>query len=224
MLRFTEMTDAELLALTETELEELIDLECAYEGIPPLPPKPEEPIKPANLRPDTSLFHFDDIYITDPEEARRAEELFRSFTSIVKLEWFAGASYARYIGAPTIAELKTMEVYTEKAYLAAKADLERFDEETKAFNEQNKLYREISNRREDLNDRIRQRRYDLEERAYRLERHQAEFARYLHLAGGDRAIAETFFRNAMPDAAEEFAAELFTPEPAPEPAPAPAQG
>ena len=153
MLRFTEMTDAELLALTETELEELIDLECAYEGIPLLPPKPEEPIKPANLRPDTSVFHFDDIYITDPEEARRAEELLRSFTSIVKLEWFSlvQAMHATLVHPPSRSSRRwksTPRSLSRPPKPIWNASMRRPRPSTR----QNKLYREISNRREDLND------------------------------------------------------------------------
>jgi hypothetical protein len=41
--RFEDVTDADVLELTEREIERWIDVECACEGAPLLPPMPVEP-------------------------------------------------------------------------------------------------------------------------------------------------------------------------------------
>ena len=40
MKRYNEMTDAELLELTNEQIATLIDYECALDGVPMLPPDP----------------------------------------------------------------------------------------------------------------------------------------------------------------------------------------
>ena len=89
MKGITEMTEQEILALTEEDVQKLIKLRMMEEGIK-IMDKPEVPelfeIEPADLKTFTIPF-FEDYAFTDMEEANAVAEALRNAKTLRKVEY-----------------------------------------------------------------------------------------------------------------------------------------
>lgn len=189
-----ELTDEEIVALTEDQVTELIQRQCAREGVPLLiGGAPVAPEKPA-VEPDITAYKIVGFYFRDQSVAQRVADLLgdlptldayyhnnrwsgpqglrlneRADLAITKERFWSAELWAQHSRALEIYETAKSE------YDRAKTAYE------KAYEQYRKVYDAIWSVVSDARDRIKH-----------AERVRATFAEYVRIADGDEAMARAF--------------------------------
>jgi len=213
MKRFTEYTYDELVKLTQSEIETLVDLECAHEGIPLLPPEvPVKPYKPKDVEPDVTYYQFSHYpaFVTR-EDAWAASELLKQF-DMPNTEWCygRGKSYDLYKGVKKRPEtdISAKEAYTESHYAQVAEAKSRYEMDEAAYNEANTEYKDIEKKRAAVSQDVFKHIAEAKAHFAKIKRYCDEFRRYLKLAEGSRQIAWNFMKSAHPDEEEFIESEV----------------
>lgn len=214
MKRFSDLTDAEILALTEAEIAYHIDYECAEAGAGLLPPDPgPEPVKPEGMK-DVSAFEVEGLVFTSREDALRVAEALEK-CSRYELR-YVGNDWSQQVlvreSGPV--EVKPVKHYSPNGWDAAKTIVRKYADEKKAWDERVSEMQRIIKERDSATEWVRNRIGEVRENEWRRQRVLADFERYVELAGGDRVIARRFLVKANPSA-EQFIAPIATEAEAP---------
>lgn len=208
MKRLNELTDPELVQIySEGIIDDLIDLECAYRGIPLLPPCPTEPVK-STIEPTVKTFEVGGFTVKSQKDAATILEAINKVT-LLKTDYLSGDYNRRYVEIMreddyNYPEIKT-KIYFEKDVLVANQSALRAYEQAKdTYNEQLNKYNEIFGFRKEIVDEISERMSVYNELLYRQERANDLMAKYLELADGNDEIARRFMKNAEPELYREF--------------------
>lgn len=199
MKRFEELTDEEVLALTQDEVTRWIDVECAHEGAPLLPPRPMAPT-PIMFEPDVTVFLVGNIYFGSADDAAKAAALMAPMARF-NVNYVSGPRFDK-IAMPSCDDLtvSTVRAFSAERWDVIKSDMARYEELKKQFEADSLEYQKASERRDviasDIHGRVERVRGQERRRA----RMREEFARYVDLAGGDQTIARRFLVAAHPDA------------------------
>jgi len=210
MKRINELTEAELLALTDADAQNLIDYECALEGVPMLPPHPgPAPVK--NAPPfDAKAFEVGGVLVLDSEHAGRILDAITS-GPLYKIEYSSEHLVALREGDYDFPEIKTKAARSPEQWAEIKFDMGKYEAEKKEYDRLTKTYSDAMKERQSIIDTLRDAISDARERHYSREQLRSEFARYLELAEGNRQIALNFLDKAkgvilskFPELREEF--------------------
>jgi hypothetical protein len=189
-----DLTDAELVTLTEAQLDNLIDLECAERGIPMLPPEPlladEEP-----LEFDSTAYVVGHFEFRERADAEAVVELINSKPR-AKYNYVGSPFYESEFAGWTFEE---RAAFTEKPImsavqrLATKAERVKRKNEKEEYDRRRESYTKILNQREEVGEEVRERYWQ----ALRTQRDRTQcreqFEHYLRIAEGNRSIAFRFF-------------------------------
>lgn len=200
MTRIDDMTDAEVAQLTDTQMQKLIDLECAEEGIP-LASEPISLPPPPMLEADTEVFEINGCFAFEREEdARRVAKL---IDGSVRLElahdWKPVHPAAkRYIKDRTFDPISLLvsRVMSLAQYERCKVELASDARAREAAEEQRADHKLVAEQRAKIENRVRDECLAARARVARREFLRSEFDRYLELADNDRTIAMRFFEKA----------------------------
>jgi len=204
MKTVNDLTDSELVALTETELENLIDIACAEKGIALLPPEPvppQEPTIPYDIVAYVVAYH-------EFEHREDAEAVAAIINGKPRAKY--ESSYPRYenhfVGwsIQDRVHVEEKSILSLPQQLATKAVREKYKTDKQAYDKQYEEYRKILGEREEVGYEVRQRHWNAQKRQHERERHRANFAHYLKMAGGDQSIAFRFFDSAYHSALIDF--------------------
>lgn len=213
MKTFDSLTEQELVALTDDEIQRYIDYACAEHGVPLLPAMLPEPPKVEPPAQDAVVYAVGRAYSTDvvcmkSDDAQRLADLLNSIPTC-SLGYVSGPSYEKKIEpqrgpylvmptpcysaelAATIAPTLASAERAKNVYDAAKKDYDR------AVNERGAFASEIREKVEEAWATHRRR-----------EDRRRDYARYLELADGNADIAARFLQNAHRDAID-LLPELF---------------
>lgn len=203
MKRIHEMTEAELLALTDEDKRNLIDYECALEGVPMLPPAPgPAPVKNVPAL-DAKAFEVGGVLVLDSEHAARILDALTS-GKIYKVEY--GEKNVKMLkeGDYSFPEIKVKSVRSPEQWEIIKADVKKYESDKKEYDRFAKTYTDALKERQSIIDTLRNAIEDASERHYGRERLRTEFARYMELAEGNRQIALNFLDKAKGGTLSEF--------------------
>ena len=200
MKNIHDMIKEEVLALTNEEIEKMIDYRCAEEGIPLLPPKP---VKPEGInisgKIDTTVWELGGLYFTHDNEAKAVRELLEACT-LVDVGYISGPRYEMKIsGTYDIPQINTKRVFSEKQWEKVKEEVAEADKLDRAYHDGMAVYEKAYNGRKGIRDEIidvvdaHQKEQNL------IDRMTLEFSRYLEIAEGDAHVARRFFEKAYPD-------------------------
>lgn len=200
MTRFNDLTDAEVLALTEEQIAYHIDYECADSGAALLPPDPgPEPEKIKDMK-DAAAFDVCGVLFTNREEALRVAEVLASCaifeTRYVGNDW-SQQVLVRVAESP---EAKSVRYYTANGWEAAKALVSKYNAAKKAWDEAVSEYNRIVKERDSATEWIRNRVAEVRNEEWKRQRALNDYQRYVELADGDERIARRFMLKAQPDA------------------------
>lgn len=139
MKRLEDMSRDELLNLTDEQRSELADLECAYEGIPLLPPRPEKPeIKYPDK--DVEVFSVDGHDFTDHTEAQAYVDFVNGLKSqvILDYDWNTGSSEFKYVKSECskVLNYEKKRVYSAEAFANLKSEITMVKAKEQAYKEQ----------------------------------------------------------------------------------------
>lgn len=202
MKTFDELTDAEVLALTDAEIERYIDLECARAGVPLLPPEPgPEPEKPQADK-DVTLYEVGGHSFREQEQALRVAAAINS-EHPVETKYASGPGYQRIVGGPADeATVTTSSYFSRERWDAVGAELIAYEEAKQQWERERDEYRKAVSRRNSTVEWVVDRISTVREGERQRERYANLYLRYLGLADGDEVVARKFLLDAEPEAAK----------------------
>ena len=200
MKRLEEYTNEELATLTDEQEKDLIDLECAHEGIrllPELSPKPKFE-KPG---PDMTAYHIEDIYLLDMDEANDVLAYINSKKSIVTRNYHC---YEEYKIRPATAPLtmSTVTGFSDEHHAKVKYERERIKNLEDSWDEEKSKYDEILKSRQDVSKKVQDACQSARTEKSQINALLNEYRRYLKLAMNEKEIAQNFLREAHRDRPE----------------------
>lgn len=202
MQDFNTLTNADILALTDVQIETYIDLACAEAGAPFVPPEPTEPVKPV-AEPDLTLYKVGSIVFKDAEVANRLLETVAS-SQVYEDTYNVYATDTKTVkpigpGDYSYPKVETLRGMSPTRHAECKQALELYTAAKKKYDEEKKAYDRAVEMRGNIAADIRDRVYEAIAARDLRERLRADFRRYLDLADGNTEIAARFFQKAYPD-------------------------
>jgi|GEM_PF-4691845 hypothetical protein len=199
MKNFFDLTDEEILNLTEDEIQNYIDLECAMNGIK-LTPEPEKPKKDIPA-PDVNVYSIGGFKTLDYNKALALFDLVSNM-ELVDVE------YGRDFGYKFVTELKsynkpevsTDKYYTEEFYNQIADDVKKHEDAVKQYEMLMEDFEANQERRNEVADSILEVVYAVRKKESKRLSLEHQFNRYLELAGNDRETALRFLFDAHPEA------------------------
>lgn len=199
MRDFNELTNAEILALSEREIETYIDLACAEQGAPFLPPEPVEPVKPS-IQSDLTVFKIGGLLIGGSDIATQILALLADTTVYedTYLTYAVSLKAPRPIGHDHYAypKIESIAAITPTTHETVKQALEVYTAAKKKYDEEKKEYDRAISLRSGISEEIRERVYVAQADRDLRKRLRDDFGRYLKLADGNAEIAARFFAKA----------------------------
>lgn len=215
MKNFWDLTDEEVLALTDAEVEYYRDRECAEKGVPLLPPNPG-PAPEMNLpKPDTTAYEIDGCTFANQDDAMAHHALVRK-SGIDLSSKYVGREYGsdtvKIAGKKAyIFNVQPVEVYSSEQWNEIGAQFER-DKAAKAeWQKRKDDFDETATKRREATEDVDSRIAEARSNSWEKERALANFNRYLALADGDDAMARKFFTNAYPEQVKWIPVQKATP-------------
>lgn len=200
MKGFDRLTDAEILALTDDQIAYYMDLACAEEGAPLMPPDPgREPTKPA-YQPDVTLHACGGFLFFDAETAARVADVVNGLRR-AETKYVSGPRYEKTAHIETDpVRLTTEKVYSPELWDQIKNEVNDYGERKQSWDARVKEHTEASKARDKVTAWIREKIEQVRDDDYQRERYTRELARYIELAEGDREMAVRFLFKAHPEA------------------------
>lgn len=215
MKRINELTESELLELTDEQISNMVDYECAVEGVPMLPPHPGPAPFVEKCKPDIDIYTVGGVYCATAEDAARILDAIANATTIFKTDGYSDDK--RYIAIPP-GDYYYPKVEIEKgisatAYAAWKDQNAGLKELIGAYKEQRSTYDDAYKSREEIVQRVNNFISDARRNSYTRDCLRADFARYMELAEGNRRIALNFLEKVkdlsdFPELKEEFCPDM----------------
>ena len=200
MKRLADLTKVELASLSDQEVNDLIDLECAHASIPLLPDAPVAPTK-AELLPDLAMYQIDDLSFLSHEDATKVAALVATMDR-VEPHYIPGPGYEQYakpISKGTYPDIATKRIYSGTAALGQGSLLVQQAARKKEYAEAKEAYDELVEKRGDVvngvHEAIREAQREYARRSFLM----AQYRRYLKLADGNGEIALGFLCDAYED-------------------------
>lgn len=212
MKSITELTQEEILALSDDDIDAMVKFKLASEGfkIPVAPELP--PVQPT----DTHLTGMKTVYecaglaFTDKQDAVKVLEFFSQFLYLRKADYNYKASSHFYLAdlagyeAQEYREMKTKAVYPKSEVDAYIEELGKYEKAKKAWEVLNREYEEdvsaIKHVQEEIHDIVHNAR--VEKAAF--DRDALKLAEYIKIAEGNFPLAERFFVKVYPKTQEQM--------------------
>lgn len=197
---FENLTDNEILALTEEDIAHYVDLACAEAGVPLLPPDPgPSPDLPPAPAPDLVMWQVSSETFEDREHAQAFADAGNKGQRLrLDLDYNTYCRMASGELATTL-EVSRIEVYGTRTWDAAKLAVVARNNAKQAHAEARANFARAAVERRDVaatvTGRVAQAQADQRNRDWC----GAELRRYVELANGDEAVARRFLLRARPD-------------------------
>lgn len=207
MKTLNNLTEAELIALTEETLERLIDIECAERGIPMLPAEPmltdEEPLEYDCIAYTISGYSYE---FRERADAEAVAQLINGKPR-AKYTYNGSPFYENEFAGWTLEERASVSekaIMSASQRLATKAERLKRKKEKEEYDRLHGEFVKILNQRNEVGEEVRDRYWGALRRQRDRDEHRAHFARYLQLADGNREIAYRFFEKSYGFALTEY--------------------
>ena len=201
MERFSDLTDEQVLGLTDEQVSHYCDIECAESGVALVPMHPgPEPAK-LSAQPDREYFDVDGVMLANREEAATLAGVITSMRRVTT-NYAPGGDYTHQIlvDNPRDVLVQVKRQWSPEAWdshkkliLEHKAKQEAWKKETDAYS---KALQDRASAVAWVYDRI----SELRDAAATRHHYREMLGRYLLLANGDEQIARNFLLKAYPDA------------------------
>ena len=194
--RIDEMSKKKILELTNEDIATLIDLECAYEGIPLLPDCPSKP-EVINHEKDLAAYEIAGYYFLTSEEASRVLEVLQSADTYIKEGWNDDAQLKKIKdGDYYCPKIETRKFYSQQKLGDIKNELEEDKQLIVAYENKKKNYDAIFEKRKKVADRVCSIINEIKEDQEKQQLYSDEFNRYLKLANNNQEVAMNFLLKA----------------------------
>lgn len=202
MKTFDELTDEEVLALTDEQVERYIDLACAEEGVPLFVAAPEPPAPSAAAVGDVTLYKVADVLFVNRDDAETVAGLISSAPRMDS--HFVGTDYSMRVVRPfdREEEVGTVKFFSDARWAAVRDQVQKDKAAKEEFDKQSKAHQAAVRARREAAEPIRERIERVWEEHRERERIGRVFDQYLKLADGDRAVALRFLQKVEQRSAE----------------------
>ncbi len=209
MKHIQDMSDEEILKLNQEDINNLIQLRYAEEGVKLMQP-PVEPTKHV-FEPDLKRYEVNDIYFLTFEDAAAFVAAMRKGEE-TSYEWKVGSEY-KYLKELNSyrTDIKEVGVFSKEKYLQVKDQLTLDTQAQENYKQMKKEYEECLENsawiREEVNGRVQ----EVWDRHNRLEDLRRQFTTYLKLAEGNTDIAINFLTKAYGELSADDLAYIVVP-------------
>ncbi len=215
MQRFYELSDKEVRELTDDQMQDWINIECAHEGAPMLPPVPPEPVRPSEMQPDTVYYRVvsDDASwsasavatFTDEADAIGLVAAMRGLKSLgMSKSTAANSDYQVVSESPPELTVKRLEGFTEAHNDAIASLAHEYGEKKNVYDEARAARDKAAKARDAVASSLWRRWHETRDQHIRNEHKRVEFGEYMEIAGNDRSMAYAFLLKAHPDFPEDY--------------------
>lgn len=207
MKDINDMTDQEILSLTEEDIEKMIKLKAMDMGIR-LVEKPKEPEYIQVEEPENTLYQIPELmgfFFGNKEDAVRISEAIRNTESLVKVDkdWCL-CQYYHVVPAngQSLCErdgfdIRTVKVYANEEYDAIADKIRKNNAIRDVYSERMQEYRDFLDSISDIVDSTRGKAEEIRDKHDRLERLSYKLAvEYMPVTNGDEGMAMKFFEKA----------------------------
>jgi hypothetical protein len=201
MKRFEDLSDEEVLALDSGKIDFYINLECAHEGVPLLPPAPVAPEKD-DVKGDVEVFKVPETIFATKEDAERVAAL---ATLCKRLTWgyVPGPRFDRIVNqTDEPVHVANERTFTPSGWDLVKTVAERFHAENEAFKKEKAEFEKALVARGRVSREIMGRVERVQAVERRRQRMMVLYNKYIDLADGDRKLAAKFLTQAYSEAPE----------------------
>lgn len=208
MREFKDYTDEEVLAFTDEQVKDIIDLECAIAGVKLI----ERPVMPEveEIPRDKTIWKLGGFTFDRKGDAEKIASLLQDMPMpLLDYNWNIGSEYTYAKDEPSDAcpTISEERVFSEGQYDKFKVELKHKKEVKASFDKRKEAYDQSQRERKDIAQPIWERINDLKNDRYRQEQMRLEFEKYLGLSEGNKTIAMNFLRRAH-NISNELAEEL----------------
>ena len=214
MKRFDDYEPSELLEMTSEEIEQLVDLECAFRGVALLP---ESPTVPAEVQagPDVTVYNAGGKIFRDEADAQKVCDLINSLPYLETYYLSGGYSYSGPQGVKFSDKEHDMESVRESRYWTPehydkhRAAIAEYKEAKERYDRDRKEYERILSERNAVAEEIHSIRAQAQAERDKVAGIEREFNRYVQIAAGDRDQALKFYLHARDEDDEDFVREVL---------------
>jgi hypothetical protein len=202
MRRFSDLTDAEVRALTPDLVRRYIDIECAEAGVPlVLLAVPSAP-PPLDVVPDLELYEVAGLLFRTRTEATAVVDMLKRCDRLKADYNFNGGGWDHKMAHPDAESpaVKPTRLWTESGWEVHRKVVMEHQSLAAAHKKALEEHRAATKKSEAIESEIRERIREIEEGDRRLGRLRVELARYTELAEGSAEIAQRFLEKAHPGA------------------------
>lgn len=204
MKRVSELSRDELLALEDSQIDILVDLECAYEGLA-FCDRPV-PLDIPKIEPDTTLYLTNGIYFKSLEVAQKlCSFLMENADDLRHVSGGYGYSTAHHEekqldqwGQESLSKISQTKVYSAKLLAEHQSSLDKCKKMEIEHKHKQEAWDKYFEKRRQLEKRVWDKYNEAREWKNDFDTLARALDRYMVLAGNDQNIAEKFFREAYP--------------------------
>lgn len=204
MLRYNEISDEELIELSNNEIEELIDLECAHENIRLLPPEPEN-IEKKFVNPDVIVYEIPSIKLTSLEEAEKLVSMINQLETKSEIPWNSSYDHRQVKPDNETISFSSEKRYSPELYKQINQSIKIFQANKEEYDKKMEEYDKIKETRQIVIEKVIGAVTKARNKIEKIRNLRLEYDRYLKLTEGDRNIAWNFMIDARPNQQSELA-------------------
>lgn len=198
---FDSLSDAEVVALNDEQVKFYMDLACAEDGAPLLPPDPGPEPEPIEKVRDVTVYSVEGIHFATQEAAQEVAALLATLPR-VDLTYARGGHYSDQVAKPDTGAVATSstQAYSLAGWDQARERVTAHNSKVEQYEKDREAYNKAAETRSRVTEWISTRIREAHESEWTRGRMEAEFERYVALAEGDRAMARRFLLKAHPEA------------------------
>lgn len=203
MKRLDEFSRDELVSLTQEEIQDLIDLECMYNGKPLMIEEPKYLEVPEVPEMDVVTYEVAGHIFTNKSDAMNVKDLIENAHSRIKLDYNNCDYSQKYVRKildsdyEKTVSLKTGKAYSREQFSQIKVILAKIKEIKDANDEAKKSYDDIVEERKDIVSMVNDEISNAINETYEIDKAVVAFERYFKLSNEDTDIAMNFFEESV---------------------------
>lgn len=180
-----ELSEQEILALTDEDVFAMVRYQCAVQGIR-IVEAPEEP-KRVNMEPALKFYEVERYLFENQADAEEA-------VRVISKSWQAGWGEFKTPRERTRdLDINVTMLYSQKQLDQHKDEMESYQRSKSVYDNLKEEYDEAEGKRRELLDQVWEKVNEVQERFGKLNRLRDQFAEYVKVAKGDRNLAWQFF-------------------------------
>jgi len=192
--RFDDLSDPDVLGLTDDQVKRWVDIECAVAGVPLLPAEPVKPLA-VDFSTDLTGYEVGSFVFADADAAAKVLTLLKS-VKVYQSEYCNAPGYKRVLKPNNDIAIEAKPFFSPEHWDTVKADAANAARLENAYNEATRAYAKVVEARKRIVNDINARVEEVHQREQARLRIKSDYDRYLDLAGGNEEIAKRFLNNA----------------------------